>query len=357
MAYPSTYSAWRRSPGTKASKEQRLTLNRTGNEPLPDTLQPNDVVIKIHAVSLNYREHAMLIGTYPVPLESGGIPCSDAAAEVVAIGSAVQRFAVGDRVAPICGIGKFEPDDDGHAEAVGVNVPGVLREYALVQDKHLVRLPANLSWEEGSTLACAALTAWNALDDLKYVPKNASALLQGTGGVSMCALLLCLSVGIRPIITSSSDEKLEAIKKLSPEIAGLNYKTVDDQGAEIKRLTNGRGVDFVVNNTGPASLIDDIGFLCERGGTVSLIGFLSGFDGSWAPTDIMRLMQKNAKVKGIGIGSKAQFADMNRHIEEKKVQFDTLVFDRLFAFAEAKDAYALLESGKFHGKIVIKVTE
>ncbi|KAH7074114.1 hypothetical protein FB567DRAFT_597275 [Paraphoma chrysanthemicola] len=357
MAYPSTYSAWRRSPGTKGSKEQRLTINRTDNEPLPDTLQPKDVVIKIHAVSLNYREIAMLIGTYPRDIESGGIPCSDAAAEVVAIGSAVQRFAVGDRVAPICRIGKLEPDDDGDSESIGVNVPGVLREYALVQEKQVVRLPSNLSWEEGSTLACAALTAWNALDDLKYVPKNASALLQGTGGVSMCALLLCLSAGIRPIITSSSDEKLAAIKKLSPEIAGFNYKTVSDQGEEVKRFTNGRGVDFVVNNTGPGSLMEDIDFLCERGGTVSLVGFLDGFDGNWAPTDIMRLMWKSAKVKGIGIGSKAQFEDMNRYIEENKVRFDVLVNHRPFAFAEAKDAYALLESGKFHGKIVIKVTE
>jgi threonine dehydrogenase-like Zn-dependent dehydrogenase len=113
----------------------------------------------------------------------------------------------------------------------------------------------------------------------------------------MFSLILCLSAGIRPIITSSSDEKLEAIKKLSPEILGLNYKTVSDQGAEIKRLTNGRGVDFVVNNTGPKSLMDDISFLCERGGTVSMVGFLQGFDADWAPGDIMRLMPKAAKLK------------------------------------------------------------
>lgn len=113
----------------------------------------------------------------------------------------------------------------------------------------------------------------------------------------MFALILCLAAGIRPIITSSSDEKIETIKKLSPEIAGLNYKTVTDQQAEIKRLTNRRGVDFVVNNTGPKSLMDDIGFLCERGGTVSIVGFLQGFNADWAPGDIMRLMQKAAKLK------------------------------------------------------------
>lgn len=113
----------------------------------------------------------------------------------------------------------------------------------------------------------------------------------------MFALILCLSAGIKPIITSSSDEKLATIQKLSPEIQGLNYKTVSDQGAEIKRLTNGRGVHFVVNNTGPASLMDDISFLCERGGTVSLVGFLAGFDAHWAPSQIMGLMVKSAKLK------------------------------------------------------------
>lgn len=113
----------------------------------------------------------------------------------------------------------------------------------------------------------------------------------------MFSLILCLSAGIRPIITSSSDDKLAAIKKLSPEIQGLNYKTVTDQSAEIQRLTNGRGVHYVVNNTGPRSLMDDISFLAERGGTVSMVGFLAGFDADWAPSDIMRLMFKSAKLK------------------------------------------------------------
>lgn len=113
----------------------------------------------------------------------------------------------------------------------------------------------------------------------------------------MFALLLCLAAGIRPIITSSSDEKLAAIKKLSPEIQGLNYRTVADQNAEIKRLTNGRGVDFIVNNTGVKSLIDEIDYLYERNGTISLVGFLEGFDGDWTPRDIYRLMSKGAKLK------------------------------------------------------------
>ena len=150
MSYPSTYSAWRRSEGTKAPKDGRLTIRRTYDEKLPKDLNPHDVVIKIHAVSLNYREFAMLIGTYPTELESGGVPCSDAAAEVVATGSAVTRFSIGDHVSPNPSIGDFEPDDDGMAVGLGNTGPGVLREYAVFHEKHLVPLPKHLSWEEVS---------------------------------------------------------------------------------------------------------------------------------------------------------------------------------------------------------------
>ncbi|OSS53180.1 hypothetical protein B5807_02533 [Epicoccum nigrum] len=355
MSYPSTYSAWRRS-GLKGSKESPLTINRSENEELPSTLDPNDVIIKIHAVSLNYREIAMLNGTYPVDILDKGIPCSDAAAEVVATGSAVSRFSLGDRVAPNTSIGKtYEGGTDGNGVGVGTNSPGVLREYAVFNEEHLVKLPKHMSFEEASTLACAGVTAWNSLNGLKNVPQGAYALLQGTGGVSMFSLILCLSAGIRPIITSSSDEKIAAIRKLSPEIQCLNYKSVADQGAEIKRLTNGRGVHFVVNNTGPASLMEDISFLCERGGTVSLVGFLAGFDADWAPGQIMALMHKMATLKGIAMGTRDDFEEMNRYLEEKEVHFDSLLNDEPFAFANAKSAYKHLESGKFHGKIIIKI--
>jgi NADPH:quinone reductase-like Zn-dependent oxidoreductase len=171
-----------------------------------------------------------------------------------------------------------------------------------------------ITCSKGSTLACAGVTAWNALDGLKNVPKGAAALLQGhfphwtslksladndsgTGGVSIFALLLCVAAGIRPIITSSSDEKLKALQELYPEVRGINYKTVSDQSAEIKRLTDGRGVDFVINNTGPQSIIEDISFLCGRGGSVALVGFLHGLTADWQPGMIMSLMSKAAKVK------------------------------------------------------------
>jgi NADPH:quinone reductase-like Zn-dependent oxidoreductase len=119
----------------------------------------------------------------------------------------------------------------------------------------------------------------------------------GTGGVSIIALLMCVAAGIRAIITSSSDEKLKNLLKLYPTARGINYKTTSDQGAQIKRLTDGRGVDFVINNTGPQSILNDIGYLCGRGGTVSLVGFLQGFEADWDPSKLMDLMAKSAKIK------------------------------------------------------------
>lgn len=159
MTYPSTYSAWRRS-GLKGTKSQPLTIQRTHDETLPPTLNPTDVLIKIHAISLNYREIAMLIGTYPIDIVDKGIPCSDAAAEVIATGSSVSRFAVGDRVCPNTSIGPtYEGGSDGMGLGVGTNGQGVLREYAVFDEQHLVRMPGHMSWEEVS------LRSMKALDD------------------------------------------------------------------------------------------------------------------------------------------------------------------------------------------------
>jgi NADPH:quinone reductase-like Zn-dependent oxidoreductase len=199
MTYPSSYTAYRRSAGKDTSSRQNpLTLEKS-QETLPQEkdLGPNDVVIKIHAVSLNYRDVAMLIKEYPIDITEQGIPCSDCAAEVVGLGSAVKNFQIGDAVAPICNQGDFDPTDDATTVAIGANGPGTLRQYGVYQAKHLVHLPKNLSWEEvsssesmyryirlnsvqGSMLPCAGVTAWNSLDSLETVQKHSSALLQGS---------------------------------------------------------------------------------------------------------------------------------------------------------------------------------
>ncbi|PVH98039.1 GroES-like protein [Periconia macrospinosa] len=360
-AYPATYSAYRRSPGTSAPPGGRITISlSTESLPQSSALKSDDVIIKVHAISLNYRDLGMLIGNYPAPFESGGIPCSDAAGEVVAVGNGVSKLAVGDRVMPITCIGdrEGEEDDDGTDVNIGTDVTGVLSEYMVVKEKHLVVVPENMGWEEASTLPCASLAAYNALGKLQHVPKHASALLQGTGGVSMFALLFCIAAGIRPIITSSSDAKISEISKLHPSILGINYKTLGGDAAvaaEVKRLTNGRGVDFVVNNSGPGSLMHDIDMLCDRDGTISLVGFLGGFGADWPQARIMGLMAKRAKLQGISMGSKKDFEEMNAFIQNKKIDLKPLLVKPFFKFEEAQKAYDKLESGDFIGKIVIKV--
>ncbi|CAI6333991.1 unnamed protein product [Periconia digitata] len=361
--YPSTYTAYRRSPGTSAPPNGRLTIFPSTEESLPlaSQLRPDDVIVKIHAISLNYRDVGILIGNYPLAVESGGIPCSDAACEVVAVGEQVSAFSVGDRVTPITSIGERggkDDDDDGMDVHIGVDTAGMMAEFAVVKEKHLVRLPEGLSWEEGSTLACAGVTAYNALSKLQYVPKDATAVLQGTGGVSMFALALCVAAGIQPIITSSSDAKLAAIARLYPTVLGINYKTLGSDAAvaaEVKRLTDGRGVDFVINNSGPGSLMHDIDMLRDRDGAVSLVGFLNGFQADWSPSGLMALMAKRAKLQGIGMGSKKDFEEMNAYIQDKKVDLKPLLSKPFFDFKDTEKAFDKLESGDFTGKIIIKV--
>ncbi|KAK4123071.1 NAD(P)-binding protein [Parathielavia appendiculata] len=349
MAIPETYKAFRRTTGD---------LPRTispSTEQLPRELGPHDVLLRIYAVSLNFRDVAMLHGRYPVDVIERGIPCSDAAAEVAAVGSAVKDFAIGDHVSVIFDLNNLSGCDDDPSRALGGDVDGLLREYAIFEDKHIVQVPKHLSWEEAATITCAGVTAWTALDGLKAANPR-SALLQGTGGVSLFALLICLAAGIRPIITSSSDKKLEQIRKLGSEVRTINYRAVSDQAAEVKRITDGKGVDFVINNTGPASIPRDISFLRQRGGLVSLVGFLAGTDGDWEPSAIMALMGKSAKLKGIGVGSKQDYVELDRFLAEKKISLAPLV-DRVFPFDESPAAFDYLYSGSHVGKVVIKVQD
>lgn len=138
----------------------------------------------------------------------------------------------------------------------------------------------------------SVVVVWNTVDAW-----GANAKATGTGGVSLFALAFCIATGTKAIITSSSDEKLEAVKKLGPDIHGINYRTVASQKDAVLEITNGKGVDLVINNTGPGSIPEDLGLLRTRGGTVSLVGFLAGFGGTWEPSAIMGVMQKVAKIQ------------------------------------------------------------
>jgi NADPH:quinone reductase-like Zn-dependent oxidoreductase len=293
MTLPTTHRVYRR---TSDGKSIELL-----EKPLSHDLKPNQALIKIHAVSLNYRDIAMLNSTYPVEVTKQGIPCSDAATTIVAVGSAVEKVKVGDYVTPsfvnnfLTGPGKQKHDDP---LALGGDVDGVLREYAVFDAEILTKVPGHLSYEEASTIACAGVTAWTALDMDRRIPIE-SALMQGTGGVSMFALIICIAAGIKPVITSSSDEKLKEVMKLGSKenpVLGVNYSTHPDWDVEAKKLTDGLGVDAVVNNVGYSAMEKSLNVLVRRQGTISMVGFLGGMpEQKDMPDLVIPVMMKLAK--------------------------------------------------------------
>ncbi|KAJ6438078.1 Velvet factor [Purpureocillium lavendulum] len=298
-------------------------------EPLPTDLGTNEVLVKIQAVSLNYRDIAMLHGDYPVTVEEEGIPCSDCSGQVVPRGGLVKTLDIGDHVAVIVDLGNLTGRDQTTPRTLGGDTAGVLREYAVFDDQYL-----------GATLACAGVTAWNAL--------KASAPLSDLSSV-------LLQAGIQPIITSSADAKLEKIKAISPKIQGINYKETPDIVSAVTDLTNGQGVGIVVNNIGPASIPNDIEVLRPRAGRISLVGFLDGVNADWDPATVfMALMRKSANIQAILCGSKKDFEELVEFVQNHKVLIGLLI-DKVFSFEESADAFEYLHAGKHLGKVVIRL--
>ncbi|KAI4716114.1 alcohol dehydrogenase [Aureobasidium sp. EXF-10727] len=339
MAFPTTTRAFRR---TSDGKNIELVT-----ESISQSLQPTQVLLKIHAVSLNFRDVGMLHDRYPIPVIAHGIPCSDASATVISLGSSVTGFAEGDCVAPT-----FRETCSGQIKALGGDVDGVLREYAIFDQCDITKVPSHLTYEEASTIPCAGVTAWTALDfDKKRQGK--SALMQGTGGVSIFATLLCVAAGMAAIITSSSDEKLKQCKQLGQGVQGINYRTNESWDEEAKRLTQGKGVDVVINNVGITSMEQCFNALA-RFGTISLVGFLGGVEGATMPDCFTPVLMKAAKVQGIFVGTREDQEDLCAFLEEKKISLKPLV-DKVFEFEDSAKAFEYLYSGAHTGKVVIKL--
>jgi NADPH:quinone reductase-like Zn-dependent oxidoreductase len=308
---------------------------------------PHQVLVRIRATSLNYRDHLIVIGKYPGgAVDRDTIPLSDGAGEVIATGAAVTKFKAGDRVAGAF----FQVWKDGPRTflppALGVPMDGVLSEYAVFHENGTVRIPDNLSFAEAATLPCAGVTAWSALMVIgKPVRPGDTVLCQGTGGVSMLALQFAKAAGARVIVTSSSEEKIARALALGAS-DGINRKTHPEWDQEVMRLTDGRGVDHIVEIGGAGSLARSyrsIGF----GGKIGLIGFLSGPEADPNPYP---LMMKGGSLHGVGVGSTASFEELNRAIEVNRIQ---PVVDKVFPFDAAPEAFRCLGAGDLFGKIVI----
>jgi NADPH:quinone reductase-like Zn-dependent oxidoreductase len=306
------------------------------------------VLVRMHAASLNFRDLAVATGKYVMSaLPPDLVPLSDGAGEVVEVGPDVHRVKPGDRVAGIFMQGwiggRMEPE---HGQtALGGAVDGVLAEYVLFDQAGLVHIPDHLSFEQAATLPCAAVTAWNALFGLQPLQPGQTVLVLGTGGVSIFALQFARAAGARVIATSSSDEKLDRARALGAS-DGINYRAHEDWHTEVRRLTGGRGMDHVVEVGGPGTLQRSLG-ATRSGGVVTLIGVLTR-----GTIDPLAIFGSGALVRPIYVGSRQMFEAMNAAIALHKIE---PVIDRVFPFDAAKDAYRHLKGATHIGKVVIRI--
>lgn len=308
-----------------------------------------EVLIRVRACSLNFRDKLVARGAYGGPPPAGLVPLSDGAGEVVAIGAGVTRVAAGDRVAGIF-MQRWlagEITSEGATSALGGAIDGMLAEHVVLSQDGVVKIPSHLTFEEAASLPCAAVTAWNALVRESHVKAGDTVLLLGTGGVSMIGLQLAKMHGARCIVTSSSDEKLERAKALGAD-AVVNYRERPDWEKAVLELTNGRGADIVLEVGGVGTLDKSLAST-RLGGHVCLIGVLTGVSGQVATSAILR---KHLRVHGIYVGSREMFEEMNRAIEQSGMRPP---IGARFGFDEARAAYDHMVAGAHFGKIVVSV--
>lgn len=350
----STQKAFRVVPGQGTDS---ITLS-TSEMP---QVKRKQVLVKLYAASLNFRDIAIVKGLYPPPLAENLIPVSDAAGEVVEIGEDVTYVKVGDKV---CG-SFMQTYVAGKAvqplmNCLGGDIHGVLQQYRVFEETGIVKIPSFYSYEQAATLPCAAVTAWNALHcGAQKVGPEQTVLVLGTGnqitnacinsigGVAIFALQFAKAAGARVIVVSSSDDKLAKAKQLGADDL-INYSKDAAWDKQVLQLTNNKGVDHVIEIGGSATLERSLSAV-RYGGQIHIIGFLAG------PKDFnvaMQVLFKGAYLRGILVGSREMFEDMNASIQNNKI---VPVVDQVFEFEKTKDAYEYMIAQKHVGKVVIRI--
>ena len=311
-------------------------------EPRPG---PREVLLKVRANSLNSRELLVLQGTYPLPVKPDVVMGADGAGEVVAIGPGVTRVAIGDRVAaamfPRWIAGRIDWE---YAPQLGGSVDGMMTEFVVLNEDALVRLPPHLSFEEGATLPCAAVTAWNALTGERKLQAGETVLTLGSGGVSLFALQFAKAFGARVIATTSSDEKANKLRAAGADEV-INYRTTPDWHVAVRELTGGRGVDQVVE-IGGGTLEQSVKSTALDG----QINFIGRISKAASTLDTNVLYNAVATIRVVFAGNRTQFVDMNRAITVNRLR---PLIDRIFPFTDVLAAFRYFESGRNFGKVVI----
>jgi len=314
--------------------------------PSPDA---GEVLVKVRAISFNYRDLLVVKGLYNPKLKLPRIPVSDGAGEVVAIGDGVTAWKPGDRVAATFMQNWIDgpPTAAKSRRALGGDIDGMLAEYVVLKETGLVSIPEHLSYQEAATLPCAAVTAWNALS-VGHLRPGATVLIQGTGGVAIFALQLARLRGARVLGISSSYEKLERAYSLGLD-AGLDYKENPEWDRWALDETGGQGVDLVVEVGGIATLPRSLRAL-RIGGAIAQVGVLSGTTDPVA-FPISTILHKQVRLQGIYVGSRADFEDLNKAITLAVLR----PVGENFHWSQAREALARMEEGSHFGKLVLTV--
>ena len=315
-------------------------------EMTPGQLKPDEVRVRVHAVSLNYRDLINVKRGVKQEL----VPLSDGAGQVEEVGSDVKDLKAGDRV-----VGLFFPlwqsgDIDAAKFAAargGTPTDGMLAQCVYGSAGSFLKFPAHLSYEEASTLPCAGLTAWNALVVQGELKAGQTLVIMGTGGVALFALQLAKNTGARVILLSSADEKLEKARRMGADEL-INYTETPNWETAVLEKTSGIGADLILELGGGGTLARSLES-AKINGRISLVGVLTGFDGQVNPLPILR---KSLTVKGIYVGSGDMQQQFHAALEQNTIH---PVIDRTFNFDQVKEAYQYLQSGRHFGKIVIRL--
>jgi NADPH:quinone reductase-like Zn-dependent oxidoreductase len=308
---------------------------------------PGELLVRIHASSLNFHDDLVVRGK--IPCADGRIPLTDGAGDVIAVGDDVAEFKVADTVVstfyPYWLGGEMTPAT--RRDIPGESVDGYAREYVCLPAHAFTRAPAGYTHVEAATLTCTGVTAWRGLVVCGQVKPGDTVLILGTGSVSLFALQFAKIAGARVIATSSSEEKLERLQRLGADTV-INYRAVPDWGRKAKDVTDGRGVDQVIEVGGPGTLTQSIA-ACRTGGHIALIGVLTGFVGEVA---IPALFSNQIRISGISIGSRADQEDMIRAITANRMK---PVIDRRFVLQEIAPAFEYYQSQKHFGKVCLEL--